>query len=160
MLEVQHGVFPRDSFFSVAKLCQKGNTSLLTIRDQISWWNQWSPFLISISIKVSINHKLAREYKYIQFCIEIPELRVICYPRVAGETSRQDGIIGEELFRVLHKPASKSNKTKILICKQHWSHPHYKQINGCIGYRYIQRSSPTSMGIWNVAPALLEKLIH
>lgn len=160
MLEVQHGVFPRDSVFSMAKLCQKGNASLLMIRDQVSWQNQWFPFLISISIKVSVNQKLAKDYQYIQFCIEIPELRIICYPGVAGETSRQDRIIGEELLRVLHKPASKYNKIKILVCRQNCSQPRYNQINDCKDHRSLQRCSPISMGIWNVALALLEKLIH
>lgn len=65
--------------------------------------------VVPLSIVVHVN--LAKEYQYIQLCIEIPELRVICYPGVAGETPRQDGIIGEELLRVLHKPASKPNKT-------------------------------------------------
>lgn len=60
-----------------------------------------------------VHVNLAKEYQYLQLCIEIPELRVICYPGVAGETPRQDGIIGEELLRVLHKPASKPNKTSV-----------------------------------------------
>jgi len=111
-------------------------------------------------MKASVNHKLAKEYKHVQFCIEIPELRVICNPWVAGETSRQDRIIREELLRVLHKPASKFNKIKTLICRQNCSQPHYNQVNACTDYRYPQRCSAISTGIWNVAPALPEKLIH
>lgn len=82
----------------------------------ISRWDQWFPFLISTSIKVTVNHKLAKKNQqhYIQLCIEIPEIRVICYPGVAREASRQDRIIGEKLLRVLHKPASKLNKIKII----------------------------------------------
>lgn len=122
--------------------------------------NQWFLSLISISVKVRVNHELAKEHKYIQFCIEIPEVRIICYPGVAGETPRQDRVTGEELLRVLHKPASTSNKTKTLICKWNCSHPHPSQRNGRTDHRYLQRCSPTSSGVWNVALASLQRLIH
>lgn len=109
--KIQQEVFPPDTYFSHVR---RGIVALLMITDWISWWDHWFLFLISISIKVTVNHKLAKKKTYIQLCIEIPELRVICYPGVARETSRQDRIIGEKLLRVLHKPASKFNKIKII----------------------------------------------
>lgn len=43
-----------------------------------------------------------RWMQYIQFCIELPKINVICEPGVAGEASWNDGVIGAKLFTVLH----------------------------------------------------------